>query len=157
MVRKLGVLCPTCQAWLSVGRDVYVPFVSRDLLCSRCGSMTRFVHPKYVKKDVSGFPTCLDCGHPIPPLTERIGRLLGPFLGLSRTCPPCWVLHRIDEPGDNLDAYINLWYRTDLRQRALANPPANTKMVPGVSAKPLMRKESLHASRKTASRRAHSE
>lgn len=157
MVRKLRVECPTCHTGLSIGRDGDVPFVMLDLLCSRCGSVTTIVHPKYAGKDLSRLPTCLDCGHPIPPLTDRARRILGPFIGLSRTCPKCWISHRRDEPSDNLDSYINLWYRLDIRKRLLANPPCNSKIVSSSSRKPANEKENRHASRKAGPVRVHPE
>ena len=105
---KLRVRCP-CGAYLSMGREIRIPFVRHELLCLQCGSSITITHPDYVGKNLSRLPTCLDCGNPIPKIVDP--HLTGPFRRLSRTCPMCWVRHRNDEPGDDLGVFVRVWYR----------------------------------------------
>lgn len=154
--QKMRVSCPGCGVWLAVGRSLRVPFVSVALLCDRCGATVTVVHPKYAQKNLGRMRTCLDCGQPLPrtmgrrtiewagrPVRTRIVRRRGPFHGLSRTCPSCWLAHQNDEPGDDLDAYIRIWYR---RVPVDNSPPRNTMKGAHVANQP-PRKESRNGHR----------
>lgn len=109
---QLRESCPSCQAVIQ--SYIRFPFVLVRERCMRCGHILLLRNPRVSQSYFARARLCLDCDLPLPPKSHLAGT---GFENLSRTCPSCWIKHRLDESGVDWNGDVLWWLGARARYR----------------------------------------